>query len=325
MARPACTIRQLLQRMGMLCILLLDAVRFLRLCLHAPAALTAENLFLRKQLALYQERHTKPRRATDTTRFTLIWLSQWCDWQPALTVVQPETFRRWRRQGLRQCWRSTPSPGRPLIPGELQALIRQMAHDNLTWGQQRIANALRLKLGLPVSPRTVRKYMPTRRDRGPSPCVPSQRWRTFVRNHAGALISSSMAAELLTRGAQAVSARIRWFLQRWWGHAAAHGMQGSAPREAVTLVLLLETRSTLAAWFPGTVEVLSEDDRSPPEMRPPGHHDPFIATRAPPVDTLALRPVVGVDCGWNRANAKTRSAKPLNKRASQATPVQQAA
>ena len=52
-------------------------------------------------------------------------------------------------------------------PPELQALIRQMARDNLTWGQRRIANELRLKLGLQVSPRTVRKYMPQHLDRAP--------------------------------------------------------------------------------------------------------------------------------------------------------------
>src|SRR6266700_8329760 len=45
--------------------LLADAARFLLLCLRPSAALVAENLFLRKQLALYQERHVKPRRATD--------------------------------------------------------------------------------------------------------------------------------------------------------------------------------------------------------------------------------------------------------------------
>jgi putative transposase len=73
-----------------------------------------------------------------------------------LTVVQPETFMRWRRQGCRLFWQGTPSPGRPPIPTELQALIRQMTCDNLTWGQCRIANELRLKLGLQVSPRTVR-------------------------------------------------------------------------------------------------------------------------------------------------------------------------
>ena len=135
-------IGQLSQCVCLLYTLLTDAVRFLRCCLRSPAALAAENLFLRKQLALYQERHIKPQRATNATRFTLVWLAQWFNWPQALTVVQPETFRRWRRQEFRLFWHSTPSPGRPLIPGELQALIRQMARENLTWGQRRIANEL---------------------------------------------------------------------------------------------------------------------------------------------------------------------------------------
>jgi hypothetical protein len=116
----------------MFCTLLLDAARFLRLCLCPEAALAAENLFLRKQRALYQEHHVKPTRATNATRLTLVWLSQWFDWQPALGVVQPETFKRWRRQWFRPFWCWTSGPGRPPIPGELQALIRQMARDNLT-------------------------------------------------------------------------------------------------------------------------------------------------------------------------------------------------
>lgn len=85
----------------MLVTVLIEATRFLRLCLRPSAALAAENLFLRTQLALYQERQVKPRRTTAPTRLTLVWLAQWFDWQPALVVVQPETFKRWRRQGLR--------------------------------------------------------------------------------------------------------------------------------------------------------------------------------------------------------------------------------
>jgi putative transposase len=114
---------------------------------------------LRKQLALYQERKVKPRHATDATRFTLVWLAQWFDWRPALAVVQPETFKRWRRQRYQLFWRWPSGLGRPPIPVELQSLIRQMARDNLTWDQRRIANELWLKLGLRVSPRTVRKYL----------------------------------------------------------------------------------------------------------------------------------------------------------------------
>src|SRR5499425_1630864 len=174
------------------CILLTllgDVVRFLRLCLRPPASLAAENLFLRKQLALYQERHIKPRRATDVTRLALVWLGRWFDWRQALAVVQPATFTHWHRQGFRLFWRWKSRPGRPPIPADLQALIRRMARDNPTWGQERIANELLLKLGLRVSPRTVRIYRPKRLNRGPSTRATAQRWSTFVRNHAQAIVA----------------------------------------------------------------------------------------------------------------------------------------
>ena len=64
-----------------------------------------------------------------------------------------------------------------------------MAHENPTWGQERIANELLLKLGVRVSPRTVRTYMPKRRNPGPGTRATSQRWSTFVHNHAQAIIA----------------------------------------------------------------------------------------------------------------------------------------
>src|ERR687885_326820 len=174
---------------GTLLTLLVDVVQFLRLCLRPAPVLAAENLFLRKQLALYQERHVKPRRATAATRLAMVRLARWFDWRQALAVVQPATFISWHRQGFRLLWRWKSRPGRPRIPGELQALIRQMARENPTWGQERIANELLLKLGLRVSPRTVRRYMPKRLNRDPGRRVTTQRWATFVRNHAQAIVA----------------------------------------------------------------------------------------------------------------------------------------
>jgi putative transposase len=182
-------LRNLMRFACLLLTLMCDAGRFLLLCLRPSPALAAENLFLRKQLALYQERHTKQQRATNATRLALVWLGRWFDWRQVLTIVQPETFVRWHRQGFRLFWRWQSRPGRPRIPAELQALIRQMAQDNPTWGQERIANELLLKLGLQVSPRTVRKYMPKRRGRSPGTRIQSQRWATFVRNHAQAIVA----------------------------------------------------------------------------------------------------------------------------------------
>jgi hypothetical protein len=68
-------------------------------------------------------------------------------------------------------------------------LIRRMARDNPSWGEERIANERLLKLGLCVSPRTVRKYLPKRLDHGWHRRVPSQRWRTFVRHHVQAIVA----------------------------------------------------------------------------------------------------------------------------------------
>ena len=189
MTRCRHLLRTLLQLTRTLLTLLYDSIRFLGLCLRPSPTLAAENLFLRKQLAMYQERKVKPRRTTGATRLALVWLSRWFDWRQALAVVQPATLLRWHREGFRLFWRWKSRPGRPPLPTDSQALIRRMARENPTWGQERIAHELLLKLGLRVSPRTVQKYMPKRVDHSRGHPVASQRWRTFVRNHAQAIVA----------------------------------------------------------------------------------------------------------------------------------------
>jgi hypothetical protein len=71
----------------------------MRLHLRSQAALAAEILFFKTQLALYPVPNPRWQCDINVTRFTRVWLSNGLDWQPALTVVQPETFKRWRRQG----------------------------------------------------------------------------------------------------------------------------------------------------------------------------------------------------------------------------------
>ncbi|MGA8055792.1 MAG: hypothetical protein WCA12_18385, partial [Burkholderiales bacterium] len=71
-----------------------------------------------------------------------------------------------------------------------------MATENPLWGEERIANELLLKLGLEVSPRTVRKYMPkapSGRPRG------DQRWATLLRNHAKAIIACDFFVAVTVR------------------------------------------------------------------------------------------------------------------------------
>src|SRR2546422_5921060 len=133
MTRSPRLFRQLVQLSSLLLTLLGDVVRFLRLCLRSPAALAAENLFLRKQLALYQERHITPRRATNATRLALVWLGRWFDWRQALAVVQPATFLRWHRQGFRPFLRWECTPGRPPLSRGLPTPLRRFGPRNPTW------------------------------------------------------------------------------------------------------------------------------------------------------------------------------------------------
>ena len=163
-------------------------MQFLRASLRPRIALAAENLFLRKQLALYRERQAKPRRASDPLRLTLVLLARWFAWREALTLVQPATLIRWHRQAFRLLWRWRSRSGRPRLPADLQRLIIAMACSNPTWGEERIAAELLLKLGIRVSPRTVRRYM-ARGAGGGWRGVGNQRWGTFVRNHAHAVVA----------------------------------------------------------------------------------------------------------------------------------------
>ena len=72
--------------------LFIDAMLYIALCARSRTALAAENLFLRKQLAFYQERKIKPRRFDNVTRFMLVLLSHGFAWQDALANVTPKTF-----------------------------------------------------------------------------------------------------------------------------------------------------------------------------------------------------------------------------------------
>ena len=102
-----------------------DLVRLLVLVSRSRRALAAENLFLRKQLALLQERKVKPHRPHDSTRLVMVILGRMFSWRGALVNIKPDTFIRWHRKGFRLLWRWKSRPvGRPRIPQDLRRLPR---------------------------------------------------------------------------------------------------------------------------------------------------------------------------------------------------------
>jgi hypothetical protein len=60
-----------------------QGIQFLRLALTSRAALSAEVLFLRKQLVFYQEHRIPPRKLTAAARFSLVLWSRFFHWREA--------------------------------------------------------------------------------------------------------------------------------------------------------------------------------------------------------------------------------------------------
>ena len=78
-----------------------QGIQFLWLAVSSRAELSAEVLFLRKQLAFYQEHQVHPRKLTDAARFSLALWSHLFNWRAALVIVKPETLIGWHRKGFK--------------------------------------------------------------------------------------------------------------------------------------------------------------------------------------------------------------------------------
>src|SRR5713226_9725249 len=163
---------------------MIELVYFVLAVLASPfkskSRLEAENAALRHQLTVLRRKVRGRAQLTKSDRWFFVQLYRWFpSILEALTIIRPETVVRWHRVGFRCYWRwkSRPRGGRPQIETDLRRLIRRMRIENPLWGAPRIHGEL-LKLGFEVAQSSVAKYMVKRR--GP----PSQRWRTFLRNHA---------------------------------------------------------------------------------------------------------------------------------------------
>ena len=136
-------------------------------------------LALRQQLAVYTQRHHRPRLSPLDRAFWVALVRLWPRWKKALIIVKPDTVVRWHREGFRRYWRSisTPGPGRPRISDETRDLMLRLATEN-NWRARRIQGELS-KLGIDVSLATISRYLPKIQ---PDP-QSQQRWTTFLRNH----------------------------------------------------------------------------------------------------------------------------------------------
>jgi putative transposase len=160
-------------------------LRAIGLLCRGHKAVALENLALRQQLAALTRTRKRPQLHPSDRLFWILLAKVWHEWRTALIVVQPETVLLWHRQWLRRRWADRSKrlhPGRRSTDAAIRSLVDQMATANPLWGAPRIHGEL-AKLGIDVSERTVSRLL-RRRDR-----PPSQTWRTFLANHAAAMVS----------------------------------------------------------------------------------------------------------------------------------------
>src|SRR5882762_5707861 len=176
--------------------LVTEGLLFFRLLFRSRTALSAEVLFLRKQLAFYQERQVQPRRLNDSARFSLIlWSRRW-DWKEALVIVKPEILIGWHRKGFKLFWKGKSQAGRPRIPENIRKLRVQRLRTAPFSGNNAYIKVKRLFAGCPLY-RSTSKLNGIFAQHSRSPLylralgrgltsLPVARWTLAVRSHLAA-------------------------------------------------------------------------------------------------------------------------------------------
>ena len=119
-----------------------------RLCEpRSRSELVLEMIALRHQIAVLKRSGTRRPCFSLWDRLFWILLSwRWPRWPESLMIIQPETVKRWRRNGWSGLWRYRSGGrwrgGRPRVSREVRELINRMARENLLWGAPRIHGEL---------------------------------------------------------------------------------------------------------------------------------------------------------------------------------------
>src|SRR6266478_6596595 len=112
--------------------------------------------------------------------------------QEVAKIVKPDTILGGHRQLVAQKFdgsKHRKGPGRPTVDQELEALVVRIAHENRSWGYDRIVGAL-ANLGYTVSAQTVGNIL----KRHGLPPAPERKttttWKEFIRTHMDVLVAT---------------------------------------------------------------------------------------------------------------------------------------
>jgi putative transposase len=163
-------------------------LRWLTLLPRASSSKDVELLVLRHEVAVL--RRTNPKPHLDWADRAL--LAALIRRLPAALrrhrLVTPATVLRWHRRLVTKRWTYPNRSGRPPLDPTITALIERMAHENETWGYQRIQGEL-LKLGHHVGASTIRRVLKLRRI-PPAPLrATDTSWRRFLHAQASTMLA----------------------------------------------------------------------------------------------------------------------------------------
>jgi hypothetical protein len=111
-------------------------IKRLRIFFRIRFELQMEYLALRHQIAVFQRSKRRQHFRPFDRLFWVVLSKHWSGWENTLEIIQPDTVKRWRRQGIRLIypWRSKRNlGGRPLVKEEIRDLIKRMARENFLW------------------------------------------------------------------------------------------------------------------------------------------------------------------------------------------------
>ncbi|MCI0604872.1 hypothetical protein L0156_17945, partial [bacterium] len=141
-------------------------------------------LSLLQQIIVFKRTVRKPKIRNWDRLFWIVYSKLISNWQQPLHLVEPDTVIRWQRNLYKIVWKTFSRIRRKRtirVTQDVRQLILQIASDNKLWGAQRIREEL-LKLGIRVAKSTILRII--RRLRNCPDPKRSQRWRTFLANHA---------------------------------------------------------------------------------------------------------------------------------------------